>query len=69
MSNLFKVIHNVATDEIEEVDLSAEEVKAWELDQQNALAEEKAKQEALLKRQAILEKLGITEEEAKLLLS
>jgi hypothetical protein len=69
MSNLFKVIHNVATDDIEEVELSAEEVKAWELDQQNALAEEKAKQEALLKRQAILEKLGITEEEAKLLLS
>ena len=69
---MFKVEHNVITGEITEIALSAKEVQ--ELESTRALAqaaaterlaavEEKAAQKA-----ALLERLGITEEEAQLLL-
>lgn len=68
MTDLFKIIHNVETNEVEQVPLTAEEVAVWEADQQAVLAEVEAKAEAAAKRQALLDKLGITEDEAKLLL-
>jgi hypothetical protein len=67
MSDL--VIHNVATGEIIEREMNAEELtqrkadKA-QADQRQAEAEARATQKA-----ALLDRLGITEDEAKLLLS
>jgi len=68
MSKLFKVIHNVTTGEIEQVDLTAEEIAVIKADEAAAIAdaETKAKREA--DKEALLVKLGITADEAKLLL-
>ena len=71
--NMFRIEHNVETGEIKEIQLTPEEV--IELEQQYAEAKVKAdaeKAEAEAKAQAkaaLLEQLGITEEQAKLLLS
>lgn len=58
--------------EVIERDFTVEELAQRELDQQNYEAEQLAKQEAEAERAAakaaLLEKLGITEDEAKLLL-
>ena len=67
MSNL--VIHNVASGQIIEREMNAEELAQWEADkakseQRQAEAEAKAAQKA-----ALLDRLGITEDEAKLLLA
>lgn len=62
-----KLIHNVETNEIIERELTAEEIAQAEIDQAAAeaqRAELTAKQAA---RQALLDKLGITADEAKLL--
>jgi AmiR/NasT family two-component response regulator len=61
--------HNVETGEIIERDATAEELAQYELDAQelvDRLAEAQAKAEA---KAALLERLGITEDEAKLLLA
>ena len=61
--------HNVETGEIIERDATAEELAQYELDAQERealLAEAQAKAEA---KAALLERLGITEDEAKLLLA
>ena len=60
--------HNVETGEITERDMTAEELAQAQADAAAAAAkaaEEAAKAQA---RQALLDKLGITEDEAKLLL-
>lgn len=63
-----KVIeHNVETGEIIERDQTLEEIAQAEIDTANAIAKAKAKLEAEEKRKALLERLGLTEEEAKLL--
>ena len=62
-------IHNVETGEIIEREMNAEELAQWEADQAKAKTEAEAKAEAAAAKVALLEKLGITEEEAKLLLS
>ena len=62
-------IHNVSTNEIIEREMNAQELEQWEADQDKAEAEAQAKAEAAAAKAALLEKLGITEEEAKLLLS
>ncbi len=60
-------IHNVETDEIIDREMTDEEY-AVHLEQSAALAELKAKAEAKAEaRASLLERLGITEEEAKLL--
>ena len=61
-------IHNVEIDEIIDREMNDAEYAQWQLDQE---ANAKAKSEAQAKaaqRQALLDKLGITEEEAQLLL-
>jgi len=63
------IIHNAETGQITERDMNAEELAQLEADkteaaQRRAEAEAKATQKA-----ALLDKLGITEDEAKLLLS
>lgn len=62
-------IHNVETGEVIEREMNAEELAQWELDKAQAEAAVQAKAEAAAAKAALLEKLGITEEEAKLLLS
>lgn len=62
-------IHNIETGELIEREMNAEELAQWEADRAKAEAEAQAKAEAAAAKAALLEKLGITEEEAKLLLS
>lgn len=61
-------IHNIETDEVIDREMNDEEFAQWEADQaaQAArLAEEQAK---AAQKQALLDRLGITQEEAQLLL-
>lgn len=62
-------IHNIETGEVIEREMNAKELAQWEADKAKAEAEAQAKAEAEAAKTALLEKLGITEEEAKLLLS
>ena len=61
--------HNVTTGEIIEREMTADELAKWQAQQKEAQARAQAKAEAEAAKAALLEKLGITEEEAKLLLS
>jgi hypothetical protein len=61
-------IHNIETSEIIEREMNAEELAQWEADKAIAAAKAAAKAEAEAKRQALLDKLGITADEARLLL-
>ena len=62
-------IHNVETGEIVEREMTAQEIAQLEADKAAAEAEAQAAAEAEAAKAALLEKLGITEDEAKLLLS
>lgn len=62
-------IHNIETGEIIEREMNANELTQWEADKTKAEAETVAKAEVEAARQALLERLGITADEAKLLLS
>ena len=71
--NMFRIEHDIATGEVKEIPLTESEIKAIEKLQKDAAknretieAELKAK---AVQRQAILDRLGITAEEARLLLS
>jgi hypothetical protein len=70
MSKLFKVIHNVTTGEIEQVDLTAEEIAVIKADEAAVLAETKAQEkadEAKATAAAKLEALGLTGDDLKAL--
>lgn len=63
-----KIVHNAETNEVMEIPLTVEEIdlaKKTKTEIEKMFAEDKAKRESRL---AILEKLGLTEEEARLLL-
>ena len=62
-------IHNVETGEIIEREMTSEELAQFEKDKLNAAIRKQAELEAANTKTALLEKLGITEDEAKLLLS
>lgn len=62
-------IFDIETNTEIEREMNAEELAQWEADQSKAAAEAQAKAEASAAKAALLEKLGITQEEAKLLLS
>jgi hypothetical protein len=66
-------IHTVETGEIIEREMNAEELAQWEIDKEKAKEIDKAKAETErlkeAEKQEILDKLGITAEQAKLLLS
>lgn len=68
-----KIIVNCETGEVTEVELTAEEIKQREADAKAAAeakaAEEAAQAELAATKAAVLERLGITEEEAKALLA
>jgi hypothetical protein len=64
-----KLIHNITTGEIIVRDLTADELAEFEAEQIRLEAENKKIKERQKAKAALLERLGITEEEAKLLLS
>lgn len=68
-----KIVVNCETGEVSEVELTAEEIAQREADRIAFEAEEAAKKEAealaATKKADLLERLGITEDEAKLLLA
>ena len=63
------VIHNATTGEIIEREMNAEELAEHAASQAAYEAQKLAKAEAEAARQTLLDKLGITADEAKLLLS
>jgi len=62
-------VHNAETGEVIEREMTNEELSNFEVMKENDLAHEKLKSQMVAARAALLEKLGITEDEAKLLLS
>lgn len=61
-------IHNVETGEVIEREMNADELAQWEADKAKAEVEAQAKAEAAAAKALLLQKIGITEEEARLLL-
>jgi hypothetical protein len=66
--NVIKIV-NVETGEEIVREMNADELAQWEADKTKAEADKLAKAEASAAKAALLNKLGITEDEAKLLLS
>ena len=62
------LIHNAETGEIIEREMNSAEVNKWEADIATEQARAKTKAEAEAAKASLLQRLGITEEEAKLLL-
>jgi uncharacterized membrane protein YqiK len=62
-------IHNVETNEIIEREMTSEEFEIYEIEQQAEADRKSAKTQAEADKAALLAKLGITADEAKLLLS
>ena len=69
MSELIIAIHNAETGEVSRREMTADELAQLAVDKQNLEEIKAAKLQAEATKAALLEKLGITEEEAKLLLS
>lgn len=61
-------IHNAETGEIIEREMNAEELAQWEIDKARFIAETEAAATKAAEKAALLAKLGITADEAKLLL-
>jgi hypothetical protein len=66
---MIEKIYNVVTGETKEIAYSKEQIAEVKANEERISADQMAKSEESAKRKALLEKLGITEEEAKLLLS
>ena len=62
-------IHNVETGEIVEREMNADEYAQWQLDQAQEITKKEAEATKAAGKSALLAKLGITEDEARLLLS
>lgn len=60
---------NAETGEETEREMTDAEFKQWETDKKAALAKAQAEEDAVAAKAALLEKLGITADEAKLLLA
>jgi hypothetical protein len=60
--------HNVETGEVIEREMTVEEIEQFESDKAEAVAKAKAQAKKAAEKVALLERLGITEDEAKLLL-
>jgi hypothetical protein len=61
-------IHNTETDEIIDREMNDEEFAQYEIDQANYQATKAEAEAKAAQRQALLDRLGITSEEAKILL-
>jgi hypothetical protein len=60
--------HNLATDEIIEREMTSDELIEWQKNKEKAELELQAEADKLSAKAALLEKLGITEDEARLLI-
>jgi hypothetical protein len=69
MTNPTIKIHNAETGKIESREMTAEELAQWEAQQAGHSARQEAEAQKASDKAALLSKLGITEDEAKLLLS
>lgn len=69
MTNPMIRIHDVSTDEVIDREMTDAEHEAYLADKEAEAAEEALKAQAAADKLALLERLGITEDEAKLLLS
>jgi hypothetical protein len=63
------LIHNAETNEVIEREMNAEELAQWEAAKADQAAREAAEAQKAAEKAALLTKLGITADEAKLLLS
>jgi hypothetical protein len=61
-------IHNTETDEIIDREMTAAEFKIWEADQVAEASRQAEAEARATEKQALLDRLGITADEAKLLL-
>lgn len=61
-------VHNAETDEVIEREMTAEELKQWNKDKSNSDAELDKLRKAEADKAVVLEKLGISADEAKILL-
>ena len=64
-----KLVHNVETGEVSEVELTAQELAQLEADKNEKLKEAEATEVKETTKAALLDRLGITAEEAALLLA
>jgi hypothetical protein len=64
-----KIEHNVTTGEIVNREMTTEELAQYNLDKADLQARQAEKQSSALAKSALLERLGITADEAALLLS
>jgi hypothetical protein len=69
MTNPTVLIHNAETNEVIEREMNAEELAQWQAAKTQAAAEATAEAQKAADKAALLAKLGITEDEARLLLS
>jgi len=69
MRNPIIKIVNAETGEEIEREMNAQELAQWELDKADAKTEREQEEARIKAKEAVLAKLGITEDEAKLLLS
>jgi hypothetical protein len=60
--------HNVETNEVIERDMTAAELAQYEIDQAETAARIATQEEKAAARQAVLNRLGLTEEEAQLII-
>ena len=69
MSKPMVRIHNIETDEVIDREMTADELAQWKADKADSVAKSQAEADKAADKAALLERLGITEAEAKLLLS
>jgi AmiR/NasT family two-component response regulator len=69
MKNLLIKLHDAATGEIVEREMNEQELNQYKLDQKTSEIESKIEAQKAADKAALLSKLGITEDEAHLLLS
>lgn len=68
-TKMMKTIVNCETGEVVEREFTAEEYAQWETDTENQLAIKASEEVKAASKTALLKRLGLTEDEAKLLLS
>lgn len=69
MSKPMMRIHNLQSDEITDREMNAQELLQYEKDKADAEAKKEAEADKAAAREALLQRLGISQEEAQLLLN
>jgi hypothetical protein len=69
MTKLFRIEHNIETGEVSKIELTNEEIATAQNDENARIARFAAEEAKVTEKAALLAKLGITDDEAKLLLS